>query len=177
MTITISQLREERADREAILDCLHRYARGIDRLDRDLLLSAYWEDATDDHAGMFSGGAYDFVDYALRESAAIGQTSHIVANVLMRLDGDRAAVESYVYAIHGGQKIDGAMHDFIGAGRNLDKFERRNGEWRIAARTVTIDWFRQYSDAVDFAACPFGAIEPFRGRKGALDLSRKWLGL
>src|SRR5882724_2908499 len=39
-------------DRQAILDCLHRYTRGVDRLDRQLLLSAYHADAIDDH-GLF----------------------------------------------------------------------------------------------------------------------------
>ena len=35
-------------DREAITDCLYRYTRGIDRLDRDLVRSAYHDDAVDD---------------------------------------------------------------------------------------------------------------------------------
>ena len=41
-------------DRADILDCMNRYTRGADRLDRDLLLSAYHEDATDDR-GAFTG--------------------------------------------------------------------------------------------------------------------------
>ena len=36
-------------DRQAILDCLTRYCRGMDRFDRALVLSAYHPDAIDDH--------------------------------------------------------------------------------------------------------------------------------
>ena len=41
-------------DRQAILDCLNRYNRGVDRCDEELLLSAYHEDATECH-GTFTG--------------------------------------------------------------------------------------------------------------------------
>lgn len=40
---------DELLDREAIRDCLARYCRGVDRLDRALLLSTYWPGAEDDH--------------------------------------------------------------------------------------------------------------------------------
>ena len=36
-------------DREAIREAMGRYCRGIDRLDVDLIRSAYHEDAFDDH--------------------------------------------------------------------------------------------------------------------------------
>ena len=36
-------------DRQAILDCLHTYCRAMDRLDRELLMTVYHEDAIDDH--------------------------------------------------------------------------------------------------------------------------------
>ena len=51
-------------DREAIRDCLHRYARGVDRFDRELILSAFHPDALDEH-GKFVGTPDEFVDWAL----------------------------------------------------------------------------------------------------------------
>ena len=36
-------------DRQEILDCMHRYARGVDRMDAELLQSAFHEDALDCH--------------------------------------------------------------------------------------------------------------------------------
>lgn len=47
--------------RAGILDCVQRYARGMDRRDRALLRSAYHDDAVDDHVG-FVGPVEDFID-------------------------------------------------------------------------------------------------------------------
>jgi hypothetical protein len=56
-------LHELRA-RADINDALVRLARGLDRLDRDLALSAYHEDGWDSH-GTFDGPATGFVDWAI----------------------------------------------------------------------------------------------------------------
>jgi len=40
------------SDHDAIRQVAARYARGVDRLDGDLMKSAYWPEATDDH-GVF----------------------------------------------------------------------------------------------------------------------------
>ena len=45
-------------DRQAITECVHRYARGLDRRDTDLLRSAYHPDAVEDH-GQYVGGSTD----------------------------------------------------------------------------------------------------------------------
>ena len=176
MTITVSQLREEWADREAIRDCIWRYARGIDRVDEEMLRSVYWPDATDEHAGMFSGPASEFVDWSMQNLPTMGDTCHLITNILIRLDGDKAKVESYVYAIHR-MEIEGVMRDVIGVGRYLDRFERRDDEWRVAARVVTIDWFRDYPDSGDWAVGPFGLGDASRGVKKPGDKSYSWLGL
>jgi hypothetical protein len=51
-------------DRQAIQDVLMTYSRGIDRLDRELLLSVYHDDAIDDH-GVFVGSPEEFADWAI----------------------------------------------------------------------------------------------------------------
>ena len=53
---------QELCDRADIFDCMYRYARGIDRIDRELLRSAYHDDAVDDHVG-FVGPVDDFIDW------------------------------------------------------------------------------------------------------------------
>ena len=50
-------------DRAEIRDCMMRYARGMDRRDRELLRSAYHDGAVDDHVG-FVGEVDDFIDWA-----------------------------------------------------------------------------------------------------------------
>ncbi len=42
-------------DRQEIWAVIMRYARGIDRLDRGMVRSCYWDDAIDDHHGYVGG--------------------------------------------------------------------------------------------------------------------------
>jgi hypothetical protein len=61
-----SELQERVSRLEAsaeIYDCMMRYARGIDRRDRELLRSAYHDGAVDDHVG-FVGEVDGFIDWA-----------------------------------------------------------------------------------------------------------------
>ena len=70
MVPKVSQIREEMADREAIRDCLFRYCRGIDRMDPELLATAYWPGAMDYHTG-FTGTVEQFIEWALPRLAAM----------------------------------------------------------------------------------------------------------
>jgi ketosteroid isomerase-like protein len=124
-------------DRQRITEVLHRYCRAVDRLDRDLLLSAYHPDAVDDH-GSFTGTAADFAARTIgRMAEAYEATQHRLANVSIDLHGDTAWVESYVVATH---VLAGNAIEHAGA-RYVDRFERRDGEWRIATRVVVLDWY------------------------------------
>lgn len=118
------------ADRQAILDCLHRYTRGIDRHDRELMLSAYHPDAWDDH-GVASGVAADFVDWAIGWHGE-NQTrhQHIITNHTVELTGDTAHTETY-YTFWG---INLEGPPTLAFGRYVDRFEKRNGKWAIAHR-------------------------------------------
>lgn len=117
-------------DRAEILACLHRYTRGVDRHDRDLMLSAYWPDAYDEH-GVAEGHAEDFCDWALGWHHEF-QTrhQHIIANHTIDIDGDTAHGETYY--IFWGENREGPPT--LAFGRYIDRFERRDGEWRIAHR-------------------------------------------
>ena len=124
-------------DRQDIYDCLIRYCRGVDRLDRELIVSAYHPDAIDDH-GFFLGGPEDFADYFIafhRENQH--STHHIVTNHSTDLEGDVAHCETYwIYAAMNKQ---GAELTLAG-GRYIDLLERRNGRWAIAGRKCLMDW-------------------------------------
>lgn len=155
MVLTISQLQSELVDRESIRQCIYRYCRGIDRCDFDLLLTAYWPDATEDH-DPFVGTITDFVEFARDILLTMDQTSHMVTNTLIDIYGATAHVESYVRAYHRLTRDDGSKHDLVTASRYLDVMERRDGEWRIITRTVVRDWYRDYPDTADWTAEVFG---------------------
>ena len=62
MDAEAAALAREMKDRQEIYDCIMRYCRGIDRLDREVLLSAYHPDAIDDHGSTYVGGVEGFAD-------------------------------------------------------------------------------------------------------------------
>lgn len=84
-----------------------------------LLASLFHPNATDDH-GLFAGTATDFV-------------------TLVELDGDRAASETY-FVTH--RTLAGPEGDIfmLAAGRYLDRFERRDGAWKLSHRHAIYDW-------------------------------------
>jgi len=162
---------EELADREAIRHCLARYCRGIDRLDEDLLQSVYWDGAMDDHVN-FVGTGQDFIPHVFGALGPMRQTQHLIGNILIDMDGKSAAhCETYFQAFHSIPKgSDGGAQDLFVGGRYVDRFEKRDDEWRIASRVVIIDWFREYPDSGEFADKPLGLdIRP--GLRKPLDRS------
>ncbi|MTB88965.1 nuclear transport factor 2 family protein [Aeromicrobium senzhongii] len=145
---------------------MYSYARGTDRCDPDLIADAYHEDAWDDH-GNFRGGRDVVVDTIVGRGAAARASMHHLGNVLIELLGDTAHVETYFMACQD-LEIDGARFTRMRAGRYLDRFERRDGRWRVAHRTVVDDWSRL--DEV-VATAPSVTDECHRGTRDRTDPS------
>lgn len=145
MDDTDHQLIQALADEQAIRRVIMRYCRGVDRFDADLVRSCYHPDATDEH-GSFKGGIEEFIAWAFRLLARYESSMHLIANVLIDVDGDVALAESYGVAYHRGPSDTDAEPDpklnLTNGFRFIDRFERRDGEWRIATRVVTTEWSR-----------------------------------
>ena len=62
------------------------------------------------------------------------RTKHVVTNVIIELDGDRASARCYATVF---QQTDVLPLQPIAAGRYLDRFERVGHEWRFVDRLVT----------------------------------------
>lgn len=125
-------------DESAIRNIIHRFARGLDRCDRAIISSCFHDNATDDH-GMFKGTAVEFCDWVMIELAKFERTQHHISNILVLTDGDTARSESYFLAYRSTSDSGGATSS-IAAGRYLDSFERRKGDWKIAHRQAIYDW-------------------------------------
>jgi hypothetical protein len=126
--------------RQAIFDCLVRYTRGVDRMDDELLLSAYHEDATDTRGGV-TRSPREFVDHLFPTQGDRDSCMHCLTNVYIDLDGDTAHVESYYLALirlkeRDHDAVAGGHHGPMHAGRYVDRFESRDREWKIASRLV-----------------------------------------
>src|ERR1700712_3669770 len=89
----------EVADRQAITDQLYRYCRAMDRIDHELGYSIWHEDGTADYgAAVWQGSGRGFIDSVGVAHRGLLQHSHQVTNIIIELDGDRAASQAYVNA-------------------------------------------------------------------------------
>jgi ketosteroid isomerase-like protein len=161
MDIT-EQLIAEREIRRRLLD----YCRGVDRCDAELVASTYHPDAIDDH-GTFQGTGYElarFATDAIREHYE--STMHTIGDSIIDFTDDRTAyVETYVFADHRSSSDGGQTLDRFGA-RYVDRFEQRDGGWRIADRVVIVEW----ADTAPITP-PRGTGRYVRGVRGHADLA------
>src|SRR4029077_1779781 len=70
---------QELADRAEILECMHRYTRGMDRLDRELVRSAYHDDAIDIHLTIVAE-VEEFLDWAFTYHRKQSCHQHYITN-------------------------------------------------------------------------------------------------
>jgi hypothetical protein len=134
-------------DKQEIEEVVLRYCRGIDRRDFDLVRSCYHPDARDHH-GSFSGGVEEYIAWVDKLTARYQWSMHLIANVLIDLGkdhdpggttADSAACESYGVSLHRSDDTKPYMNLATGF-RYLDRFERREGAWKIAERTALGEW-------------------------------------
>ncbi|MCX2934547.1 nuclear transport factor 2 family protein [Mycobacterium sp. CVI_P3] len=137
-------------ERQDIVDCLTRFSRGMDRFDRQLVLSAFHADAVI-AAGDFVGGPVELCEWAFRmHSEAQIATQHNLLNNTCEVDGDVAHCETYyLFAARNRDHTN-----WLAGGRYFDRMERRAGSWRIAVRTNAIEW----SGIVPTMPIPFAAV-------------------
>jgi len=125
------------ADKDAIRECVHRYARGIDRHDEEILRAVFHADAVDNH-GSVTLGRDAFVTWANEWHVNVsthhmhGMTTHI-----SDIAGDEANAITYVLFTLC-RKDGKTVH--TGGGRYVDRLARRDGDWRITHRRLVIDW-------------------------------------
>ena len=137
-------------DHLQILNVLGRYCFALDERHQERLAACFHPDARISFCGNvlspaeFAGGTAEM----LQGIAGV----HMVGNTVVDIDGDRATATSYVYAVHKVPTTVGAdmaavvfgtikdPTDSIILGRYDDKLEKRNGQWKIASRTITFLW-------------------------------------
>lgn len=134
---------QELLDKQAIHEVMIRYCRGLDRMDAELVGSAYHPDAHDDHGGRtFIGAAIgqSIIDWTRELKVVMG--SHHLTNQTIHVDGDVAMSESYYSGFMLESHDDGEQRTIQMVGRYLDRLERRAGEWRISERLVVPEMVR-----------------------------------
>jgi hypothetical protein len=116
---------------QEIRNVLALYCRAIDRLDVELLREVY----PDISAAHFR----DVIVEHLRSSFT--STQHVLGGIHVDLTGEVASSEAYVTAYHvcPTDEVGQTVMQVIGA-RYVDRFERREGVWRISRRVAVQDW-------------------------------------
>jgi len=154
------QLREL-LDKQSISDVIMTYARAIDRFDEELLRSVFHADSQHAHGfvGPSSdpslpskpGAPLDFVAFAFDVLRTLTRTHHQLGNILIEVNGDNAYAETYFSAYHRMRAKDDPLAaenaydtemDWLVGGRYIDRFQRREGTWKISHRTGLTDWMR-----------------------------------
>jgi hypothetical protein len=148
--------------RQEITEVLYRYARGCDRADEEALRACFHPDSVHAHGG-FHGLSADFIGFAMQIVRPLMSSTHMITNVIIELNGDRAVSECHFLAHHRRLKDPNpGEEDMFLKGRYLDRFERRDGIWKISSRTGLHD-FERVLDPADRTLA--NAPTEQRGRK------------
>jgi hypothetical protein len=170
---------EELRHRAEITDRFYLYSHCVDRRRWDLLDQVFHEDATWWVSSIGTDNHWREAMDSSRElfAVALDATHHQVGNILISLDGNAADSEALITAYHrvradapsGGMfGGTGCAYDLLAGGRYLDRWERRDGVWKIARRRVHSEWrhLQPASDGI-LASIPLEA----RGKHDDSDLS------
>ena len=152
---------EELAARAQIQDVLLRYCRGVDRVDMDLVRSAFHQDAWIRFPESLHDGPVDgLLEFAVGELPRFVRTMHFIGNSLIEFDGsDTAHVETYLNAYHQGTERHQWKGEYVKLwARYVDRFERRDGVWAIAYRMMLTDWMFRYPTEAFFDDHPDASV-------------------
>ncbi len=126
------------ADRAAITDLLHRYARAVDERDWDLFADCFTDNAAIDYTAVGGiqgdlGTIRSWLADVLRHFRLI---QHIITNVEIELAGDMATCRSYLLNPMGIAGENGVLTVFLDSAIYRDRLVRTERGWRIASRTI-----------------------------------------
>ena len=121
------------ADIHEIKQVLYTYCHGVDHSAEDELRSCFHPDATHEH-GEYKGKSHDFIPFILEFNKDRRGQTHAITNPIIRIDGDRAICDCQFSAYNRSTPKDGQINQLFVKGRFIDRFERRNGAWKIIHR-------------------------------------------
>lgn len=138
---------EELAAKQAITEALHRYCRGLDRMDRAMAESTWHPGGTADYGPMFQGTGSGFLDWVWPTHEGFARHSHMASNALIAVDlaAGTAVSECYVSVWLRMRPHDGVVRDLFGRGRYVDRWSHRDGIWAIEHRNYVDDLQRMES--------------------------------
>ena len=150
--------------RQQIEQALRDYMRGQDRLLPEVQKRAFHADGYV-NCGLFAGNALDFIDFAQGFLADCECSQHLIGQMDITFDSQtQAQGEIYFIAQHRIHTA-GQAQDLLVAGRYKDRYEQRDGSWKIAHREEYIDWARTDNASDSFLNDPV-LLRGSRGEQG-----------
>jgi hypothetical protein len=168
---------DELAARAEIADVVNRFCHAVDRHRWELMDTVFHEDGTT----RFLDNVRPWREMVANGRVSLGElpvTHHQTGNMLITVDGDVAHAETYVTAFHRVPTTaprnyfwDGRdeAYEGVAGGRYVDRFERRDGRWRIAERQTLVEW--RHDQPVREGTLDQTPAQ-FRGQRGDADVSR-----
>jgi 3-phenylpropionate/cinnamic acid dioxygenase small subunit len=134
---------DEVADRLAIDDLLDAYAAALDSKDWDTLRTLFLPGAVVDYTE--EGGVRGDIEAAIawfqKAMAPFTASQHFVTNRRVKLAGDEATVDAYIFSPLGVPNGEGGLTLVFAGGSYEDELRRTADGWRFAARTIRASWF------------------------------------
>jgi phosphohistidine swiveling domain-containing protein/ketosteroid isomerase-like protein len=128
------------ADKQEITEICYRYGLALDARDWAALAGLFTPDADAYYMNMPPCHGYEAIEDTVRAALTpMSATQHLISNVVVRLDGDRAESTCYLQAQHVKTGTEGG-DNFIIAGRYDDQLVRGPDGWRIRERKLTSIW-------------------------------------
>jgi ketosteroid isomerase-like protein len=137
--LTVSDLKELQ-DKQEITEICYRYGLALDSRDWAALAALFTPDADAYYLDMPPARGYQAIEDTCRTALTpLTATQHLISNVVVRLDGDRAESSCYLQAQHVKAGTAGG-DNFIIAGRYDDRLIRTPDGWRITHRRLALIW-------------------------------------
>lgn len=155
-----------------IREVIESYVHACDRGDRDATADVYHRDSWDHHGPMQCDG-HQFA--TLNTEAVMTQwlsCNHLLGQSRIKVTGDVAGAETLFFASLTRDDDGTTMLDQM-LGRYIDRFERRDGQWRIKERRTISEWTSSGPIGEDSLR---GHLF-LRGERSGTDISYEVLGL
>ncbi|MBT3833076.1 MAG: nuclear transport factor 2 family protein [Gammaproteobacteria bacterium] len=156
---------------QAVRKAVTCYSRGADRCDSGMMMSAFHKDA-EVRYGSFDGHYLEFCESVISGNLAMSYTTHTVMNEYYDIDAESGSGVGEVYVL---AFFSVGEDEYLVAGRYIDKYECRNGDWRISYRQYVIDWSRTAVYSGDDRNDLFEGLI-YKGTQNRNDLSYSILG-
>jgi hypothetical protein len=169
---------------------MYKVCRATDRRDKELARSVFWEDGHCE-SGESRWMPSNLGDFGTSFERDFEATIHYMVNMMFKMQGDVALVETYAIAYHllstRPEDVLGVVgptrfaeldmskqHEWWVGLRYNSRFEKREGTWGIKIHRYIPEWTKVVPYEGNAAAEGYLKLMPLRALRGRKDASYEW---